>query len=148
MTPASRMLTAAALAAAVALCPDASGAQERGRIALTPAVDLLLPGAYYANEFEGEQSASKVRIRQKPLALIGAQLSYGLPGTTWRLGLGYARGESDLKVYHFAREGAPPTPGGPPTSSSARSSRCPRRSPRTKRAARPRYSGSSRSPLR
>ena len=111
----SRALSVAALAAALTFLPGASGAQGRGRIVLTPAIDLLMPGSYHANEFEGERSASKVRIRQKSLALVGAQLSYELPGTALRVGLGYARGESDLKVYHYVREGEPAPPEGPPT---------------------------------
>jgi hypothetical protein len=108
---------AVAAAAVLMLCPAASGAQERGRIVVTPTVDLLLPGSYYADQFSGDFDQGQVRIRQEALALIGGQLSYELPGTAWRVGLGYARGESDLKVYHYYRQGAPPTSGGPPTSS-------------------------------
>ena len=115
MSRLSRAPAVAVLAGAMALLPDSSGAQTHGRFAVTPGLDVMFPGSYYANEFEGERSASEVRIRQKQLTLVGAQLSYALPGTALRVGLGYARGESDLKVFHYVREGALGPPDGPPS---------------------------------
>lgn len=103
-----------AAAAAIALYASPAVAQGRGRIVLSPAVEFMLPGSYYAHEYRGERSQSEIKVRQEPLALVGAQLSYELPGTSWRVGVGYARGQSDLDVYYYYREGGEP---GTPSSS-------------------------------
>ena len=116
----SSMIRAAflpAVATALLLCSEPAGAQHRGRIVFTPAVELLVPGSYYAQESQGDRTRSEVDIRQDPVALVGGQLSYELPGTSWRVGVGYARGESDLEIYRYFREGGNPGPGGGPTSS-------------------------------
>ena len=123
MSKPARALSVAVLAGALAFLPDSSGAQERRRFALTPGIDVMFPGSYYAREFDAERSSGEVRIRQKTLPLLTAQLSYELPGTRWRIGLGFGRGESDLKVYHYLRESGPDPGNGLPPSSSERTTR-------------------------